>query len=201
MAHNPNYFIDNDITPAGTYHGFEYALVDSPCDTKNGYVRVPDDVCTQLFAKFDVPSHADQYYSDVITTVTEDYDRFEDLLYTIATTYANNIYLLNLHHKTWLTYGDSQGWIGFDTCHAGDAWLDDNNTLRPVVPYMKSNDDGIEYVTTNNNSDNGDNNIDIAQPITNDMMGDITTVWNEQEVINECKRIIDILRLGLAYKN
>ncbi len=234
MAHNPNYFIDNDIQPDGTYHGFEYALLDSPCDTKNGYVRVPDDVCTQLFAKFDVPSHADQYYSDVITTVTEDYDRFEDLLYTIATTYANNIYLLNLHHKTWLTYGDSQGWIGFDTCHAGDAWLDDllytiattyanniyllnlhhktwltygdsqgwigfdtchagdawlddNNTLRPVVPYMKSNGDSTEYVT-NNNGDNGDNNIDIAQPITNDMMGNITTVWNEQEVINECKR-------------
>lgn len=197
MSHDNDYFIDNNIQPTGTYHGFEYALVDSPCDTKNGYVRVPDDVCTQLFAKFDVPSHADQYYSDVITTVTEDYDRFEDLLYTIATTYANNIYLLNLHHKTWLTYGDSQGWIGFDTCHAGDAWLDDHDntsTLRPVVPYMKPNDNGTEYVAN-------DDNIDIMQPITNTMMGNITTVWNEQEVIAECKRIIDILRLGLAYKN
>lgn len=197
MSHDNDYFIDNNIQPTDTYHGFEYALVDSPCDTKNGYVRVPDDVCTQLFAKFDVPSHADQYYSDVITTVTEDYDRFEDLLYTIATTYANNIYLLNLHHKTWLTYGDSQGWIGFDTCHAGDAWLDDHDntsTLRPVVPYMKPNDNGTEYVAN-------DDNIDIMQPITNTMMGNITTVWNEQEVIAECKRIIDILRLGLAYKN
>lgn len=197
MSHDNDYFIDNNIQPTGTYHGFEYALVDSPCDTKNGYVRVPDDICTQLFAKFDVPSHADQYYSDVIATVTEDYDRFEDLLHAIATTYANNIYLLNLHHKTWLTYGDSQGWIGFDTCHAGDAWLDDHDntsTLRPVVPYMKPNDNGTEYVAN-------DDNIDIMQPITNTMMGNITTVWNEQEVIAECKRIIDILRLGLAYKN
>lgn len=197
MAHNPNYFIDNDITLAGTYHGFEYALVDSPCDTKNGYVRVPDDVCTQLFAKFDVPSHTDQYHSTVIATVTEDYDRFEDLLHAIATTYTNNIYLLHLEHRTWLTYGDSQGWIGFDTCHAGDAWLDDHDntsTLRPVVPYMKPNDNGTEYVAN-------DDNIDIMQPITNTMMGNITTVWNEQEVIAECKRIIDILRLGLAYKN
>ena len=119
------------------------------------------------------------------------------LLHAIATTYANNIYLLNLHHKTWLTYGDSQGWIGFDTCHAGDAWLDDHDntsTLRPVVPYMKPNDNGTEYVAN-------DDNIDIMQPITNTMMGNITTVWNEQEVIAECKRIIDILRLGLAYKN
>lgn len=195
MAHNPNYFIDNDIQPDGTYHGFEYALLDSPCDTKNGYIRVPDDVCKQLFAKFDVPSHADQYHSDVITTVTEDYDRFEHLLYAIANTYVNNIYLLNLHHRAWLTYGDSQGWIGFDTCHVGNTWLDDsNNTLRPVIPYVKPNDDGTEYAPINNS-------IDITQPITNDMMENITTVWNQQEVINECKRIIDILRLGLAYKN
>lgn len=194
MAHNPNYFIEHDIQPDGIYHGFECALLDSPCDTKNGYVHVPDDVCKQLFDKFDVPSRADQYRSDVITTVTEDYDRFENLLRTISTIYANNVRLLNLERKTCLTYGDSQGWIGFDVCHLGDAWLD-NNTLRPVVPAMRLNDDGTGYVAVN------DNDIDIMQPIAGDMLTNITTVWNEQKVIDECKRIIDILRLGLAYKN
>ncbi len=194
MAHDNNYFIDNDIKPTDTYRGFEYALLESPCGTKNGYVRIPDDVCTQLFDKFDIPSHVDQYHSDIITTVTEDYDRFEDLLNTIAKIYTTNIHLMDLDRKTWLTYSDSQGWIGFDVCHSSDTWLEDDGTLRPALPMMQLDDNGTTYVAVNTN-------IDFMQPLDDKISHDITTIWDEQAVKRECERIIEHLRFGLMYKN
>lgn len=194
MSHDNDYFIDNDIQPTGTYHGFKYALIDSPCDTKNGYVHVPNDVCETLFTKFNVPSHAHEYHSDVITGGAEDYERFEDLLRQIGKRYRNNIKLLHLERKAWLTYGDSQGWIGFDVCHLGDGWLDDDGTLRAALPVMRPNDNGTGWIPI-------DNTIDVMQPLDDEALHDITAVWDEQEVIRECEKIIDTLRFGLAYNN
>lgn len=146
----------------GVYKGIEYAVYPSPLWGENGYVHIPEDIIRKLESMINHGSRA--------INITERYD----LVQAIIDDKCNGVIGIP-EMITWLTYGDEEGWIGFDVNHSGEAFRNEDGSIETISSMMNKR---IEQY-----------GLDMPKAKT----PFIARVWDREAVINEIHAIIDRL--------
>ena len=140
----------------GVYNGLTWAIHDSPLYGENGYILIPD---TKEFSE--------------LHEIANDYDAVNDAISPYID--HNGMTGNGDGYPTVLTYGDDQGWIGFDVNHLGDVWKTPDGEIESFESMMTAHQLGWDS--------------DLTEDLT--LMTSSSRVWTRDDVVATCKAIID----------